>query len=325
MSRQVSVNGKHFSDNHSFVRTDLFKTTCDHIFWSDDDPKENLCFQAGDVVFCKIDHVLKLFEYLRLTRKRIILVTGEGDYPCDSFRQQFLPTNVVRWFATNVIDPHPLVTPIPLGLGDKKGTWTVTFSEDDYLAGATFPKTKWLYVNFRPETNRSIRQKIYDAFKKRAEQETWIIFDPPFQHGDNEVFVKQLKEHRFVLTPPGNGIDTHRLWEALIVGSYPIALRSSVLEAFEELPILFVDDYNEVTLDFLQVNLEQLEKKRANNFMLRINYWEQKIQEAKKILSHEKNTPWSEWIKESFLYGQKMMKRRFLRHVSKNKKLFSIA
>lgn len=309
--------------SEDLVRCDLFQKKCDHIYWSNAQPSPNTCFQGGDVVFCKIDEVLRFFEILRLTRKYVVLVTGEGDYPCDVFRQQFLPCNVIRWFATNVTDPHPKVTALPLGLGGMQDAVTLNIRDQflkspDAANSCIVPRDQWLYINFRPETNPLIRQKIYDSFKTRAKQESWMTFEMPDHCGNNKNFSEQLKRHRFVLTPPGNGIDTHRLWESLALGAYPIALKSSVLEPFEALPILFVDHYDEVTLDFLKTNLFQLEQKRKNYGMLQMNYWEKKIQEAQSGLSNQKKLNWNKWLQESFYYGVSMIKRRIHEHQSKH-------
>lgn len=293
----------------NLIRCDLFEKICSHTYWSNAQPFANRNFKAGDIVFCKTDEVLRFFEQLRLTRKRIVLVTGESDYPCDFFRQQFLPSNVVQWFAANVTHPHPRVTALPLGLGGAADRVTLNiFSQESCII-----RDQWLYVNFRPETNPVVRQKIYDFFKMRVEQEDWITFESPKKHGNNEEFLAQLKRHRFVLAPPGNGIDTHRLWEALALGAYPIALKSSVLEPFEALPILLVEDYHEVTLNFLEKNLSELQAKHQNLFMLQMNFWSQKIDDAKKSLEGKEKLSWKKWLKESFCYGWTMIKRRVVK------------
>ncbi len=298
------------------VRCDLFQKSCDHIYWSNAQPRANNFFQAGDIVFCKIDEVLRFFELLRLTRKCIVLVTGEGDHPCNAFQQQFLPSNVIRWFATNVIDPHPRVTALPLGLGGMQDRVTLNIQGlSSKLSDATncfmVPRDQWLYINFRPETNPLIRRGIYNSFKDRSKQESWITFDPPDHHGENKNFLEQLKRHRFVLAPPGNGIDTHRLWEALTLGAYPVALKSSVLKPFEGLPILFVDHYDQVSWDFLKANLSQLEEKKKNYDLLKMGYWVQKIQEVQSSFNSNNMLSWSRWLQESFSYGAGMVQRKF--------------
>ena len=37
-------------------------------------------------------------------------------------------------------------------------------------------------------------------------------------------YLRTLGQHRFVLSPRGNGLDAHRTWEALMVGTIPICL-----------------------------------------------------------------------------------------------------
>ena len=290
------------------VRGDLFQECCDHIFWNNAHPHTNPHFEAGSIVFCKIDAVLLLFEKLRLTRKRIILVTGEGDFPCDAFRQKFLPKNVVHWFSTNVTHLHPRVTALPLGLGTAHDPVTLKASELLAAAKKEIPKDQWLYVSFRPETNRGVRQKIYDHFQHRSQHESWITFQPPGASASHELFLAELTRHHFVLCPPGNGVDTHRLWEALTAGSYPIVWNSKAMKPFEALPILFVNDVEEITLDFLKENLTQLEGKKKNLFMLEMPFWEKKIAAAKTALRNHELMPWSEWLYESVLYGFEMMK-----------------
>ncbi len=294
----------------AIVSNDLFQEYCDHVFWSNRHPVPSPHFKEGSLVFCKIDAVLLLFEKLRLTRKRIILLTGEGDFPCDAFRQQFLPKNVLHWFSTNVTHPHPRVSAIPLGLGSPSDPITLKMADLLKMKEKNIPKSSWLLVSFRAETNRSLRQPIYEYFQERSEKEPWITFYPPNEEQSKDSFLEQLSEHRFLLSPPGNGVDTHRIWEALAIGSYPIVLTSEAMRPFEELPILMVHCFEEITLPFLEYHLPQLEEKRENLFLLEMSYWEKKLQEAKKNVEKQPRMEWKEWFEESIHYGLKMLQRR---------------
>ena len=101
-------------------------------------------FGAGEVVFCKIDDVMRFFERVRLTRRRVVLVTGQGDFPCDGWRQGFLPANVVHWFATNVTQPHPRITALPLGLGSPSSPTTLTMEAISKARRDARPRDKGL-------------------------------------------------------------------------------------------------------------------------------------------------------------------------------------
>ena len=56
-----------------------------------------------------------------------------------------------------------------------------------------------------------------------------------------------LKNYRFVLCPWGNGIDTHRIWETLYSGNIPVTKQHHTFSTSQELPIIFVDSYEEIT------------------------------------------------------------------------------
>lgn len=50
----------------------------------------------------------------------------------------------------------------------------------------------------------------------------------------------------FVLSSRGNGLDAHRTWEALCLGSIVVTTRSSLAPLYEGLPVAIVDDWREV-------------------------------------------------------------------------------
>jgi len=233
-----------------------------------------MSFSGGDIVFCKIDQVLDFFEKIRLTRKRIILITGEGDLPCDSFRQKFLPHNVFHWFATNVTHLHPRVTALPLGLGAMRDP--VTLSWQQIIAGnkMRLPREKWLYVNFRLQTNPTVRQPIYEHFKRFSSYESWITMEEAAGCGANQGYLKNLLTHRFVLCPAGNGVDTHRLWESLAAGAVPIVIKSPAMIPFKSLPVMFVDKYEDVTETLLKKTWDIISEYCNKNEKLRQKHWE---------------------------------------------------
>jgi len=270
-------------------------------------------FLAGDVVFCKIDEVMGLFERLRLTRKRLILVTGEGDLPCDAFRQKFLPANVARWYATNVTSPHPCVSAIPLGLGSPRSSATLRSADILERRAAGAPRDRWLYVNFRPDTNPRVRQPIYDDFQSRSKSADWITFQPSSERGTNSGFLGELVRHRFVLCPPGNGVDTHRMWEALLAGAVPVVLRSQAMEPFSELPALFVEDFRNVTKEFLEAALQKFPARPAIHSLMTSEFWHAKIRDAAHQIRGDKSMGWGEWAAETFSCGIEMLGRRLKR------------
>ena len=292
-----------------YLSTDSWRGWCDAVYWCDDGPHGNMWFRGGDVVFCKIDEVLRFFESVRLTRRKIILVTGEGDLPCDSFRQKFLPANVAHWFATNVTQRNPRVSALPLGLGSTRSPTTLHAAEIACSREAGAQRDRWLYVNFRSDTNPAIRQPAFQYFKDHPGVGEWITFQPPLERGNNAKFLDALVRHRFVLCPPGNGVDTHRMWESLLAGAIPVVIRSLAMEPFSHLPVLFVDDYRQVTRELLGEALRRIEVPAAPSLETENKFWGDQIRSAENELAGREMMGWGQWVGASVAYGAGMMRR----------------
>ncbi|MDX2079822.1 MAG: hypothetical protein SFU53_03490 [Terrimicrobiaceae bacterium] len=295
---------------NSLISADTLQEACSHCYWSDATAEwgGNMDFPGGSVVFCKIDEVMRFFEKLRLTRRRIILVTGEGDLPCDDFRQKFLPPQVERWFATNVTAQHLRVEAVPLGLGPATDSVTVDVNDFTKEAFESRERDAWLLVNFRPETNPGVRRPVFDHFRMLAAKSNWITFQEPPPPGVKSNFAQELRRHRFVLCPPGNGVDTHRLWESLAAGAVPIVLRSVAMEPFEDLPIVWVDRFEDVNFELLEASWPHAHA--GNLEKLYGDYWLTRLQKAAESVRSAPMLSGGHWIRESVRYAAGMVVRR---------------
>jgi hypothetical protein len=74
-----------------------------------------------------------------------------------------------------------------------------------------------------------------------------------------------------VISPRGNGLDTHRLWEALYLGSLPIVKTSSLDLLYQNLPVLIVQEWEQVTEELLRKKAKELT--HSNPEPLTIYYW----------------------------------------------------
>ncbi len=293
-----------------YVNADRFIALCDHVFWQDSfgTRAPDFRFAGGQAVFCKIDRIWECFGRLVRTNRRVVLVTGQGDHPIDAKRLGEAPANIHAWFGSNALVDDARVRPLPLGLGAQDSP--VTLRAGDIAAGLEDdrPREKWLYVNFRPDTNPQVRRPVYERFQ-RLSSEDWVTFHPPAEHGDNGAYLDALLTHRFVLSPPGNGIDTHRMWEALYAGAIPIVLRSPVMRAFTVLPILFVDDYSEITPDRLRQEESRIRNASWNLDALFLPYWREQVFAARAAISGRPRLGALEWLPS---FGRAFA-RRFLK------------
>lgn len=297
------------------VSSDVYPSLCDHRYCTATQTAPDMCFRGGEVVFCKTDEVSRFFERLRLGRRRIVLVTGQSDFPCDDKRQKFVPPQVARWFSPNVTHAHPRVCALPLGIGPAGDIGTASGAA---LTAAFRPRAirqKWLYVNFRPETNIAVRKPIADHFCSLASR-AWVTFREPEPKGENALYLSEMGEHRFVLCPPGNGVDTHRAWEALATGAVPVVQKAEAMEPFSHLPILFVDDLRSVDLPLLEQSWRKFAADSAVPEECFASHWQSVFDRAGSSLSRNPLLSWCDFSRESLLYGAGVLRRRLLQKTS---------
>lgn len=185
-----------------------------------------------------------------------------------------VPKNIKYWFAQNVVMKDARLIPIPLGV--ERDHWSLPQRKKDVilaLRNQEVAERGLAYLNVNPETNRW-RARLYELFGDKE----WCTVE----HGKNgshfDNFAQKIRTHKFTLSPEGNGMDTHRTWEALYLGSYPIARRRRFTEEFaKQLPILVIDNWEQVTKDFLNAKYLEMSHKEWNWEALKIGYWEDAI------------------------------------------------
>lgn len=135
-------------------------------------------------------------------------------------------------------------------------------------------KENLAYINFNISNYPVEREFIFKKFSNY----NWVKLG----NIDNSIsgrrkFLIEMKSSKFVFCPRGNGIDTHRLWESLYMGSIPIVKYESAHHLFTDLPILFIKNWNEITKEFLNIKYEEIIQKNWNMDKLKLSYWEEFI------------------------------------------------
>lgn len=88
-----------------------------------------------------------------------------------------------------------------------------------------------------------------------------------------------LSDYRFIISPEGNGIDCHRHYEALIAGCIPVVeTNSKIYEKYLGCPILFTNDYSEITMEYLEKCYNEMLDKEWDFSRLFLNFYPENIQ-----------------------------------------------
>ena len=172
----------------------------------------------------------------------------------------------------NAIHLHEKVTMLPIGLSRDERL----HHENDALNQAfeslrTKQKTKLLYMNFSLHHWAHWRHKLYNDFK-----------DKPFVGlGSKKPFMgymQDMSDYKFALSPSGDMYDCYRHWEAIMVGTIPIILKHyPVCEILKDLPVLIVNEWDELTENFLEKKYVEITSKEYDLSKLYLKYWVEKI------------------------------------------------
>ena len=95
------------------------------------------------------------------------------------------------------------------------------------------------------------RRKIEYELHKRQ------IYNLPFVR--KQTYWKALLDHKFIISPEGNGIDCHRHYEALMAGCIPIVEDNPLIrEKYKGCPILYTKNYLDINERYLQKKYEEM-------------------------------------------------------------------
>jgi len=261
-------------------------------------PRINVMNEEGDTIYLQFDSVDIFAEmFLDKMSKPFKLISGNSDYttPFDFRNAQKILNNdkVICWYSQNVCLNHPKLKHIPIGLDyhtlsstthnhewgspmsplEQENMLLKTLSRFDTLE---FVKNKHIAcTNFHLAMDDPPRRKIFrePAFKALKDKECvrWL------SKSTRNVFWNELNEYAFCICPFGNGLDTHRTWEVLILNRIPIVMKCELNKLFEDLPIVEVEDWSVLSKEFLLEKyaeiLMNIKKGKYKFEKLTLKYW----------------------------------------------------
>ncbi len=266
---------------YPFISGDTFRAIANHIVDETNQPFDPQKVKPYDIIFLKTDLVPHFFTNLHpLIPSKYILITHNSDlsplfltaqdHPRTSYTAEpyLNDPKLVVWFAQNIDLIHPKLKPIPIGIANN--CWShgrvSIFSHAIQHIPPLEQRNQKIYLNFIVTNNIAERKPIIDYFQEKSYAYIASL-KPPID------YLEETKQYRYIINPPGNGLDCHRTWEALLLGCIPIMKHSILDSMLEELPIIFVDDWSEVTDNFLNQKFLELHKKKYSLKKAYADYW----------------------------------------------------
>lgn len=205
--------------------------------------------------FTKYEYLKETLKTIQKNKKDCVLISGNSDFRHDGPDVQWVLDNIpyVKYiYAQNLNYSCDNVYQVPLGItnvtncarGAKHGqNWSQNPKHANKLSNMFDDNSvpvKLTYANFRISTNTDERQRCASTCRIAP----FLTLET---HGTNlEHYIKQCRDHKMIVCPEGNGIDTHRIWETLYLGRVPIVKKHVALSQFADLPIVWVDHWKEL-------------------------------------------------------------------------------
>ena len=270
--------------------------------WNPEAPK-------GTVVYTHCRDLPQLVQALNLFKHPIVIVVNGDDnlmpydYPPQVFSTLSSSSNVLAVYSQNncVVD-NPKFKWLPIGMDYH----TLNWEQGSHLWGKTGldalqqemvlklckQKMKPIHetqvtpvvTNFQlamkdPPRRAQLRLPIYEACRNVS----WMKWLP---EQSRKEFWLSLQNITFVLCAPGNGFDTHRAWEVLILGRIPIVQKLPINAVYDGLPIWEVDDWNKFA-SMTEADIEEKHKWFVDRWdtytweRLTLAYWKNELNKYK--------------------------------------------
>lgn len=241
--------------------------------------------KEGSVVYIHGSAIPEFSRNLNKLQHKIILVSGDSDESIpdmvfdtdDDFKKFIESDKIIHWYSQNCVGNHPKLSSIPIGLdyhsrGDKMSAieQEAEIMKIKNEAKPFYERLIQCYSNFH--FNISSSKFGYDRTDAINKIDKKLIFYEPSQVSRLDTFKNQSK-YAFVVSPHGNGLDCHRTWEALCLGCIPIIKTSPFDSLFNNLPVLIVNDWSDITHELLEKTVFDFSNRTFNYDKLHLKYW----------------------------------------------------
>lgn len=245
------------------------------------------------IIFCKnsMGAMENLYPFFDNVKKPFVLITAMEDTQVpkeiDGNFFQAIHSNPYfkHWFAINKTIPNDdKMTSIPYGLN----YWTITSGPYFGMNKQTIKEQNSL-LNYIRQNSIHFSKRIpkcfcnfhfnltdvrHDNYRSRIREivsQDLTYFQPAELPRD--MMYELMSKYTFVISPFGHGFDCIRTFEALCLGCIVIMKKSFLNVIYEELPVLVVEEWSDISQELLTKTLEDFSTRQFNYEKLTMDYW----------------------------------------------------
>lgn len=230
-------------------------------------------YENSSIIFCFSHRINILSQKIKYFKNKFVLITHNSDYDIktNNHVDKILNSDkLIKWYAQNLCIEHEKLHFLPIGIANMQ--WKHGRDFYNYMNNMNnrkIDKTKSVYMCFTIGTNESKRRLCYNKLSKKI---------PFLQPIDSLKNIERLNTYKYCICPDGNGIDTHRFWEAIYLKIVPIVLRNAlntILEKYTDLPIIIVDSWDDLDMS----KITAYDKYNFDSKFLDMNFYRELIRQ----------------------------------------------
>lgn len=260
-----------------FLSGDAFKELSDFsINTMEDLAKLKIKGAEGSVIFCQSELVEDLIAVLKGQYSDLSLIAGNSDRDFEREPAGLVNTFRISFLQNSSISNNLNIFTLPIGIENLR--LGINGLPKNLLSSIPWSKRKGSVLVGPFSPTHEARNLILSNQPFKGELFTNLTsFVPPKKYSEI------VKNHKYILCPRGNGLDTHRFWEALYRGSIPIVEKSKWSESLKimDIPMIEVEssDPEQITRQVLASDESRdFENYHPKNVKaLWIDYWERRF------------------------------------------------
>ncbi len=217
------------------------------------------------------EFMIKLLPHIK---NKFVLMTHNSDHGINESHLSLLNDDrLLHMFSQNTFIEHHKLTALPIGIANSMWPHGQISSLNHLINLNKGAKKEQIYVNVSVGTNREHRSRVMNALQSNE----LCVFSP--QNKPHHLYLEEMSEYKWVASPKGNGVDCHRLWEAMYAGCIALCDDTVNARAFKSmgLPIILINEWSEITLEWLQEESRKLNVINYKHNILNIEWWKNEI------------------------------------------------
>lgn len=224
----------------------------------------------ADVIFCPSHFYERMLEEYSGVINAKVLILGNSDRDFEFLDTELLPRTVKQVFVQNLSTFDPRTSVLPIGIENTRlgANGNIKYFRDELVENSKLNR-----VLVGPFSMTHVEREFYSD----GGIDDSDLLEVLRGRVNPEIYAGIASGYKFIAAPRGNGLDTHRFWEALYRGSFPVVLKNSWSKLIQDLgvPLVEIESWTVEGFRKLPSNQEQFDPGAINSLWW--PYWQNQI------------------------------------------------